>query len=90
MLYRPVRQQPRQSFCFCDKEAVKSEAYRYGSLDRNQFIHDGRLDMDLVLAKFVQHFHDIYGINQRYLLNKRCRKCTFVPEILIAHFLEIQ
>lgn len=59
---------------FITEEAVKSEAYRYGSLDRNQFIYKGRLDMDLVLAKFAEHFHDIYGDNGERFLEENGRK----------------
>lgn len=29
--------------------------------DQNQFVTDGRLNMRLVLEKFVTHFHDLYG-----------------------------
>lgn len=32
--------------------------------DQNQFVTDGHLNMRLVLEKFVEHFHDLYG-NQR-------------------------
>ena len=59
---------------FITEEAVKSEAYRYGSLDRNQFIHKGRLDMDLILVKFTEHFNDIYGDNGERFLEENGRK----------------
>jgi len=59
---------------FITEEAVKSEAYRYGGLDRNQFIHNGRLDMDFVLAKFAEHFNDIYGGNNERFLEENGRK----------------
>ena len=59
---------------FITEEAVKSEAYRYGSLDRNQFVHDGKLDMDLVLTKFTEHFNDIYGDNGERFLEENGRK----------------
>ena len=59
---------------FITEEAVKSEAYRYGSLDRNQFVHDGKLDMDLVLTKFTEHFNDIYGDNGERFIEENGRK----------------
>ena len=46
---------------FTVKEALESEAFRYGQRDKNQFVQNGRLNMDLVLKKFVEHFTDIYN-----------------------------
>lgn len=45
------------------KERIYDEALR----DKNQFIQDGRLDMRLVLEKFVTHFNDIYGEQESFL-----------------------
>lgn len=59
---------------FITEEAVRSEAYRCGSLDRNQFVRNGKLDMDLVLAKFAAHFNDIYGGNHERFLEENGRK----------------
>lgn len=33
---------------FITEEAIESDAYQYGERDRNQFVKDQRLDMDLV------------------------------------------
>lgn len=38
-----------------------SPIYRVAAQDKNQFIEDGRLNMRLVLEKFVRHFDDLYG-----------------------------
>lgn len=46
---------------FITQESLKSRSFSCGERDRNQFIKDGRLDMELVLQKFVEHFNDIYG-----------------------------
>ena len=35
--------------------------YDAGLKDKTQFIQDGRLNMELVLEKFVTHFDDLYG-----------------------------
>lgn len=59
---------------FIAEEAVKSEAYRYGERDKNQFIRNNRLDMELVLQKFVEHFTDIYGDNDEKFLEVNGRK----------------
>lgn len=39
----------------------QNKIYEAGCKDKNQFIKDGHLDMDLVLSKFVTHFNDLYG-----------------------------
>ncbi len=46
---------------FLAKEAVTSEVFSQGESDRLRFVKDNRLDMDLVLKKFVEYFHEIYG-----------------------------
>lgn len=43
------------------REAITSDMFSQGETDRIQFIKNNRLDMDLVLEKFVEHFHEIYG-----------------------------
>ncbi len=42
-------------------EAQESDIYRDATQNRNQFIQDGRLNMTLVLEKFVAHFDELYG-----------------------------
>ncbi|MCM1218716.1 MAG: ATP-binding protein [Lachnospiraceae bacterium] len=37
------------------------DMYRLALRSKNQFIKNGQLDMELILAKFVEHFDDIYG-----------------------------
>ncbi len=39
----------------------QSEIYDAGLKNKNQFIQNGRLNMELVLEKFVMCFHDLYG-----------------------------
>lgn len=59
---------------FAAEDAIKSEAFRYGQLDRNQFLVGGRLDMDRVLERFVTHYSDIYGSNDEKFIEKYGRK----------------
>lgn len=59
---------------FIAEEAVSSEAFRYGQRDKNQFIREGRLDMELVLQKFVAHFSDIYGEGDERFVEEYGRK----------------
>ncbi|MCD8021912.1 MAG: 9-O-acetyl-N-acetylneuraminate esterase, partial [Lachnospiraceae bacterium] len=42
-------------------EASKTEMFRLGSDEKNQFVADGHLDVEHLLEKFVEYFDDIYG-----------------------------
>ena len=42
-------------------EAWSTDIYKAAIQDKNQFIHDGHLNMELVLERFVTHFDDLYG-----------------------------
>lgn len=42
-------------------EVQNGEMYRLALWNKNQFIKDGKLDMEYLLEKFVEHFDDIYG-----------------------------
>jgi hypothetical protein len=44
-------------------EAQNSKIFRVASNNKTQFINDNRLNMDLVMQKFVEYFDDIYGDN---------------------------
>ena len=59
---------------FMTKEAIESEIYRRGGSDRIQFIKNNRLDMELVLQKFVIHFHEIYSEKDMNFVEKYGRK----------------
>ncbi|MCM1256866.1 MAG: ATP-binding protein [Roseburia sp.] len=59
---------------FIAEESVKSEMFLYGQENRNQFITDSRLNMDLVLEKFVEYFIDIYSENDEKFVESFGRK----------------
>ncbi len=59
---------------FMTEEAAKSEVYLRGDRDRVGFIRDNRLDMDLVLKKFVEYFHEICGDKDEDFIEKNGRK----------------
>ena len=59
---------------FMTEEACKSEIYLKGDSDRIGFIKNGRLDMDLILKKFVEYFHDIYSEKDEIFIEKYGRK----------------
>jgi hypothetical protein len=44
-------------------EAQNSKIFRVASNNKNQFINNNQLDMDLVMKKFVEYFDEIYGDN---------------------------
>ena len=52
----------------------QNELYTAGGKDKNQFIQNGRLNMELVLEKFVTHFHDLYGEQSKTFLEEDGRK----------------
>lgn len=42
-------------------ENQNTDIYKAAVQNKNQFIYAGHLNMDLLLEKFVAHFHDLYG-----------------------------
>lgn len=46
---------------FLSQEALSSDMYKTASYEKNQFVEKGRLNMELVLEKFVVHFNELYG-----------------------------
>lgn len=46
---------------FISEQALQSTIYQKGDEDKKQFLKNGKLNMDLVLEKFVVHFTEIYG-----------------------------
>lgn len=59
---------------FIAEESVGSEIFLYGQGNRNQFVSGGRLNMELVLSKFVEHFTDIYSENDEKFVEAYGRK----------------
>lgn len=59
---------------FMTEEAGKSEVYAKGGSDRIGFIRNGMLDMDMVLKKFVEYFHEICSEKDANFIEKYGRK----------------
>ncbi len=59
---------------FTVEEAIRSDVFQKGKSDKNQFIRDGRLDMEHVLEKFAEYFHEVYGDNDEKFIEKYGRK----------------
>ena len=59
---------------FLSEAELTSAIYKIADQEKTQFIVDGRLDMDFVLERFVIHFTDIYGENDRKFIEDYGRK----------------
>lgn len=46
---------------FLSEDEVSSHIYATGSMDKNQFIQSGHLNMDLVLKKFMDCWNELYS-----------------------------
>lgn len=51
-----------------------SPMYSVSTLEKNQFITGGKLNMRLILERFVVHFHDLYGESQDKFIEDEGRK----------------
>lgn len=56
------------------EEELSNTIVRMAKRDKSYFIHDGQLDMDTVMRKFVEYFHDIYGQNNDRFVEDNGRK----------------
>lgn len=56
-------------------EVQNGDMYRLALRNKNQFIRNGELDMELLLAKFIEHFGDVYGDQDEKFLEEDGRRC---------------
>lgn len=59
---------------FLSEEMTGNITYQTGEREKNQFIKNGMLDMDLVLEKFMIHFHDVYGESTERFVEENGRR----------------
>ena len=59
---------------FITEESLENTIFHQGERDRSQFLSGGRLNMDCVLEKFVEYFHDIYGERDTQFVEEYGRK----------------
>ena len=59
---------------FLSEEELSSTMGKMAQRDKSYFIHDGRLDMDMALKKFVDYFTEIYGDNDEKFIEDYGRK----------------
>jgi hypothetical protein len=59
---------------FLSEEEVSSQIFSAGSADKNQFIQNGVLNMDLILERFVVHWNELYSLDDEKFLEDNGRK----------------
>lgn len=59
---------------FLSEEELSNALSKLAKQDKNQFLSNGRLDMERVLERFVECFHDIYGENNDKFVEDYGRK----------------
>ena len=59
---------------FLSQMAVENRLYAEAQENRNQFIHKGMLDMDLVMRRFFEYFSEIYSENDSKFVEENGRK----------------
>ena len=59
---------------FVSEEGLNEGMVREGSIEKNQFIKDGHLDMKHVIERFIVHYNDIYGNRDEKFHEKEGRK----------------
>ncbi|MDE6620104.1 MAG: 9-O-acetyl-N-acetylneuraminate esterase, partial [Lachnospiraceae bacterium] len=55
-------------------EVQNGDLNRLALQDKNQFVRNGRLDMERILTKFVEHFDDVYGDQDKRFLEEDGRR----------------
>lgn len=59
---------------FTSVEELNNKIYRVGSSDRNLFVSNGVLDMDLVMERFAVEFNHLYHNEDDRFIEENCRK----------------
>ena len=62
------------NFFLTSSDMQEQDIYKIALQDKNQFIHNGHLNMKLVLNRFVSSFHDLYGDGTNAFLEEDGRK----------------
>lgn len=57
-----------------DSELQNSDMYKASLQDKNQFIQNGHLNMEMVLKKFISHFDDLFGDQTESFLEEDGRR----------------
>ena len=62
------------NYYLAEDELQKNDIYKASMQDKNRFISNGKLNMELVLKKFVEHFNDIFREYDERFLEEAGRK----------------
>ena len=61
-------------------EAANTEEYKLAIRNKPKFVTNGYLDMELILQKFVEVFHDLYGEQLKDLNSDNPKNYAFIEE----------
>lgn len=59
---------------FLSEAESDSKSYQVGSMEKNQFIKNGVLDMDRVMERFMVHWNDLYSFEDERFVEENGRK----------------
>lgn len=59
---------------FLSEEEIDSRIYAAGAMDKNQFIENDTLNMDLILKKFMVYWEDLYRSSDETFIEENGRK----------------
>lgn len=59
---------------FLSEKEINSRIFKEGDIDKNQFVHNGVLDMDQILKKFMVHWNDLYQSADEKFIEENGRK----------------
>lgn len=59
---------------FLSEEEVRYHTFPTDAEDKNQFVQNGRLNMERILEKFVIHWQDVYGASEEKFVEENGRK----------------
>lgn len=60
------------------EEMKSTPISKAGTFDKPEFIKDGILNVELILTKFISHFHEIYGDKPDKFIEEDGRKCFLI------------
>ena len=59
---------------FLSEEMLNSDTYEAALIGKNQFVQDGKLNMNLVMKKFVEHFSEVYADEEEKFIEENGRR----------------
>lgn len=60
------------------EEMKSTPISKAGTFDKPEFIKNNILDVELILTKFIEHFHEIYGDKPSKFIEEDGRKCFLI------------